>query len=453
MSKKKKKNKGHVKKEIKEVEEAKIEEKVSKVLKEEIVVEKEKEVKEKKEEEKVDKKVAVKATKEETKSKEEEVAGQATLAELDQVEESQKKMKNLVAAVILLTGIAIGSFFVDVFQFMSGDGFSKRALDNSEVLVNGDKTWVAFDEPAIDVKVLTVSDEEMESCKGCDPKEVLLWLRDYIPTMVVNSIDVESEDGKALVEAYDVKALPTYFFSNEIEETKFFQGEGRVVFAEKNGSFVLNSAGLGVPVGKYLQTPEVFEKDAVLGNKDAKTQVIVFSDFQCPYCGEHFKNIKETVESFGSDKVSLVYKDFPLSFHLQGKNSAMAARCAQDQDKFWEMGELLYEFQKDWQDTEGTAKFKKYARDLKLDANKFNKCMDEKTSEALIEEDVDQANEIGIAGAPATFISTQFSSGVLSAMEINEMIQRELDKDSEDIDEDEESKEVSHEEDEKVKVQ
>lgn len=412
MSKKKKKNRGQAKEEVKKTEETKVE-------KEEVS---------KKEEKKSEKKEEVKV---ETKNKkddslDEEMKGQATLSELDEMDETQKKIKNLIAAVILLTGIAVGSFFVDVVQFMSGDGFSKRALDSSEVLVAGDRTWVAFNEPAVEVKVLTVSDEEMKSCKGCDPKEVLLWLRDYIPTMMVNTIDIESEEGKAIAEAYDVKALPTYFFSNEIEETKFFQGEGRVVFAEKDDSFVLNSAGLGIPVGKYLQTPEISETDAVLGSREAKAKVVVFSDFQCPYCGEHFKNVKETVESFGED-VALVYKDLPLSFHLQGKNAAMAARCAQDQDKFWEMGELLYGSQKEWQDTEGTAKFKQYARQLRLDTLKFNKCMDDKAPEAVINEDMDQANVIGVSGTPATFVGTQFSSGVMSAEEVREMIQRELD--------------------------
>ncbi|MBT3356050.1 thioredoxin domain-containing protein [bacterium] len=442
MSKKKKKNGGHAKKEIIE----------SNVKKEAMKKEDSLKTEMKKREEEI--KVNA-VSKEEVKS-EEEIVGQTTLSELDEKTENQKTIKNLVSAVILLSGIAVGSFFVDIVQFMSGDGFSKRALDNSEVLVAGDRTWVAFNEPAIDVKVLTVSEEEMKNCKNCDTKEVLLWLRDYIPTMVVNNVDAESEEGKAMIEAYEIKSLPAFFFSEEIEQTKFFQGEGRVVFAEKNDSFMLNAAGLGIPVGKYLQTPEVGETDAILGNKEAKVKVVVFSDFQCPYCGEHFKNAKEAVKGFSEEEVALVYKDLPLNFHLQGKNAAMAARCSQDQEKFWEMGELLYSSQKDWQDTEGIAQFKKYARELKLDTFKFNKCMDDRSAEALVDEDLAQAKEIGVTGTPATFVGTQFASGVVTALEIKAMIQNELDGDIDEMDADileDVSSEMEEETEEEVKVQ
>lgn len=413
MSKKKKKNGGHE-------TGGKVEEKVEK---------------------KVEDKIEVTSVKKEEIKKEEEMEGQAVLSELDEQTETQKTIKNLISAVILLSGIAIGSFFVDVVQFMSGDGFSEREMKKNEVIVAGDKTWVAYNEPKVGVQILTVSEEEMENCENCDPTEILLWLKDYIPTMVPGDknkkhISIESEEGQALVEAYEIKSVPAYIFSKEIAETKFFNGEGRVVFTEKDDSFLLNSAGLGIPVGKYLQTPEVNDTDAVLGSREAKTKVIVFSDFQCPYCGEHFNNVKEAVQSFNEDEVALVYKDLPLNFHLQANNAAMAARCAGDQDKFWEMGELLYSSQKDWQDTEGTQVFKRYARELRLNAATFNKCMDDKTSESLIEEDLEQAKEIGVSGTPATFIGTQFSSGVVTVAEIKKMIENEMEKEVEDVEED-----------------
>jgi protein-disulfide isomerase len=357
---------------------------------------------------------------------ESEVEDQSTISQLDKKAETQKTIKNLISVVILLAGIAVGSFFVDIVQFISGDGFSKKALNSSEVLVAGDRTWVAFDQPAVDVKVLTVGEDEMAECKGCDPSEVLVWLRDYIPTMVVTKVDATSEEGKSLIEAHKVKSLPAFFFSDTIEETKFFQGEGAVVFEKKNDSFMLNAAGLGIPVGKYLQTPEVDETDAILGSRDARVKVVVFSDFQCPYCGEYFNNVKEAVESFDENQVALVYKDLPLDFHLQGKNSSMAARCAQDQGKFWEMGALLYSSQDKWSETEGVASFKGYARDLNLDANKFNSCIDEGTFSELIEKDLNQASEIGVTGTPATFVGTQFSSGVIAVDEIKAMIEKEL---------------------------
>ncbi len=428
MSKKNKKNRGNgsVKEEIKKEE---IKEEVKMETKDQLT-EGAKSENDKKEVEK-ESKIEITSVKEESLEAETEIENQATILQLDEKAETQKMVKNLISAVVLLAGVAIGSFFVDIVQFVSGDGFSKKALNNSEVLVTDDRTWVAFNQPAVDVKVLTVGEDKMKDCANCDPTEVLVWLRDYIPTMVVKNVDVDSEEGEAMIEAYNIKSLPAFIFSNDIEGTKFFQGEGSVVFTEIDDSFMLNAAGLGIPVGKYLQTPEVDETDAILGNKDAKVKVIVFSDFQCPYCEEHFNNAREAVAAFDQNDVALIYKDLPLNFHLQAQNAAMATRCAQDQGKFWEMGELLYKSQSEWQDTEGVASFKKYARNLNLDANRFNKCIDEGSFSDLIEKDLNQASEIGVSGAPATFIGTQFSSGVTPIMDLEEMIQTELDKDSE----------------------
>lgn len=429
MSKKKQRNKGYdkgreIKKEVEEVEAEAVANEIEETK------------------EKVEEKIEVSSVKKEEVKKEEEMEGQAVLSELDEKVATQKTIKNLISIVILLSGIAVGSFFVDVVQFMSGDGFSEREMKKNEVIVAGDKTWVAYNEPKVGVKILTVGDDEMENCENCDPTEVLLWLKDYVPTMVPGDKDqkyvsIDSEEGQALIEKYEIKSVPAYIFSEEVAETKFFSGEGRVVFTEKDDSFLLNSAGLGIPVGKYLQTPEVKDTDEVLGSKDAKIKVIVFSDFQCPYCGEYFDNVRAAVQSFGEDEVSLVYKDSPLDFHLQANNAAMATRCAGDQEKFWEMGELLYSSQQDWQETEGTQAFKGYARELKMNTVAFNKCMDEKTTESLIAEDLAQAEEIGIAGVPATFVGTQFTSGVVTTAAIKKMIEIEMEKEMEDIDEDE----------------
>lgn len=357
----------------------------------------------------------------------EKVSGKTT-GEHDQEKEHKKTVKNLISAIIILSGIAAGSFFVDIVQFISGSGYSERALGETGVFVANDRTWVAFDDPAIEVQVLTLGEDELAECENCDPTEVLDWLKKFMPTLVAKRVEVSSAEGEVLIDQYNLKTLPAFVFSGEVEESEFYEGEASVLFEETEGKYVLNSTGLGIPVGKYLETPEISDTDAKQGNENAKVKVIVYSDFQCPYCRQFHDQIVSTINNEFKDDVLLVYKDIPLEFHPRAEISAVAARCAQDQEKFWEMSEVLYEKQEEWGNEIGTDEFKRYARTLGLDAQQFNECIDDKKHLDEIQQSMEEAQAFGISGVPATFVNDQFVSGVVDLQELRSMIEEELAK-------------------------
>ena len=347
--------------------------------------------------------------------------------ELEKKSDHKKTIKNLISAVIILSGIAAGSFFVDIVQFIGGSGYSEKALREAKVFVAGEKTWVAFEDPAVEVEVLTVGDEDLEDCENCDPEEVLLWLKRFIPTLVSKKVIASSPEGERLIDQFGLKSIPAFVFSKEIEESEFYEGEASVLFEQEDEKFVLNSSGLGIPVGKFIETPGISDSDPVLGDLEkSKVNLIVFSDFQCPYCKQYFTEVKAIAEE--REDVALIYKDLPLDFHPRAEISAIAARCAQQQDKFWEMSELLYGNQDDWANETSSDIFKQYARQLGLDATQFNDCVDEKNHIDLIEEDVAQAEEFGVSGTPATFINEQFISGVVQGDELRNIIDEEVEK-------------------------
>src|SRR3989344_4508365 len=116
-----------------------------------------------------------------------------------------------------------------------------------------------------------------------------------------------------------------------------------------------------------------------LGKDDAPVTVIEFSDFQCPFCArfreETFYQIKTNYIDTG--KVKFVYRDFPLSsIHPMAEKGAEAAECANEQGKFWEYHDVLFDKQDEWT-TVGVTKLKDYAKELSLDTDKFNKCLDD----------------------------------------------------------------------------
>ncbi len=369
----------------------------------------------------------IKVTANSDQGKDEKMKDQKTMEEINCEEDKDKKIKTLISIVVVLAGVLIGSLFVDVIQFINGGGYSERALRDSQIFVAGDKTWVAYNDPAVEVQVLTVDEEELADCPQCDPSEVLLWLKRFMPTMVTKKVAISSPEGQGLIKAYNLKTVPAFVFSSDIENAEFFQEEARVLFEDKEGGYVLNATGLGIPVGRYLDKPTIGENDAILGNPDAPVKIVVFSDHQCPFCSKYYTQVKTVANQYG-DKVALIYKDMPLDFHPQARNSALTARCAGEQNKFWQMTDVLYAQQDAWGKTEGTDTFKVYARNLGLNTAQFNQCMDDERYADLVQADFEEGRSYGISGTPSTFINAQFRSGLLQAEELKAIIDAELEK-------------------------
>jgi protein-disulfide isomerase len=101
--------------------------------------------------------------------------------------------------------------------------------------------------------------------------------------------------------------------------------------------------------GGTLQTPKlepVGDTDFVLGDPNAKMTIILYEDFQCPFCGRFFSDAEKTIRNtyVKDGSVKLVYRDFPF-LGSESYKAAEAARCAAEQGKFWEYHDYLYSHQ------------------------------------------------------------------------------------------------------------
>src|SRR6266567_532977 len=106
------------------------------------------------------------------------------------------------------------------------------------------------------------------------------------------------------------------------------------------------------------------------GNPKAPVMIVEFSDYQCPYCHSVEPTVKELLAKYG-DKVSLSYRDFPLTaIHSQALIAAEASRCALEQGKFWEYHDQLFTASKLEKDD-----LIEYAHNLKLDDKQFGSCL------------------------------------------------------------------------------
>ncbi len=337
--------------------------------------------------------------------------------------ENKNLVKNLVSLSILLGGLFVGSLFVDVAQMFRSEGFSQKVLNGADVFTLDDKTWVAYDEPMINVEVLT--DDSSESC---DVSQAILALKTDLPTVAVNKIDINSEEGKMLAEKYEIKSVPFFVFSKEVEESVIFP-QAQSVFKKKDDQYLLSSEAIGIASCKYIEAPQINEDDIKIGEQsDDKVTIIQYSDFQCPYCSKMHTTVIEPILKEYGDKVYFVYKQMPLSFHLQANSAALASECANEQGKFLDYANKLFSSQDDWGASKDTQIFKAYARQLGLNATQFNECLDSAKYQDKIDASVQAAQDFGISGTPAAFVGDEFVGGLTTYEDFKALIDEQLNK-------------------------
>jgi protein-disulfide isomerase len=157
------------------------------------------------------------------------------------------------------------------------------------------------------------------------------------------------------------------------------------------------------------------------GPANAPVTIVEFSDFECPYCSRAEETVSEVVRVYG-DKIRVVYRDLPLPNHQNAPKAAEAAHCAGEQGKYWEMHAKLFANQRALE----VPSLKGYAKDLKLDQAKFDKCLDSGATAATVEESKKAGNELGVSGTPAFFVNGVLISGAQPFDAFKEIIDVEL---------------------------
>ena len=154
----------------------------------------------------------------------------------------------------------------------------------------------------------------------------------------------------------------------------------------------------------------------VLGASDRQIVMVAFSDFQCPYCATADKSVKQFMAKH-SDKVTLVYKYFPLTqIHPEALPAARAAWAATKQGKFWEYHDALFANQAKL----GEALYLETATSLKLNLTKFN--ADRKIADDFIVEDFKLGRKLGIDGTPTFIMNGEVLSGATSLADLEKAL-------------------------------
>jgi protein-disulfide isomerase len=143
------------------------------------------------------------------------------------------------------------------------------------------------------------------------------------------------------------------------------------------------------------------------GGEKAAVTIVEFSDFHCPFCRRVIPTLAQLESQYG-EKIRLVFRDFPIeNLHPGASKAHEAARCANEQGKFWAYHDKLF----DAPPKSSPEIFKELANEVGLNANDFETCVNSGKYQAAIKEDIAEGNRVGVSGTPAFFINGRQISG------------------------------------------
>lgn len=186
------------------------------------------------------------------------------------------------------------------------------------------------------------------------------------------------------------------------------------------------TATTNTAAGTSAALPTV-DDDAVLGNPNAPVTMLIFGDYQCPFCKQAFDDVETRIrtEYVDTGKVKMVYRDFPLdNIHPFARKAGEAAECAEEQGKYWQYHDALFEKQEQIP----TLDFEKLAGELGLDVKTFSTCLTTGVMADEVAKDKADGEAAAINGTPATFIGNTLIPGAYPYETYKELIDAELEK-------------------------
>ena len=169
------------------------------------------------------------------------------------------------------------------------------------------------------------------------------------------------------------------------------------------------------PISAELQKEIAAVEAPSFGPADAPVTVVVFSDFQCPYCSKA-ADVAHVVREKYEGKVRFVFRQFPLSFHKDAHLAAEASLAAHAQGKFWEFHDQLFENQKKLSRED----LESYAKALGLNMKKFKAALDDGTYQAAVDADFALGSKkVGVSGTPSMFINGKRAKNATSASAVS----------------------------------
>ena len=182
-------------------------------------------------------------------------------------------------------------------------------------------------------------------------------------------------------------------------------------------------AGNGRPDPAVNYAAGLGEDPQVRGPDNALVTIVMFADFQCPYCKRSLGTLDEVMAKYGRD-VRIVFRHNPLPMHGEARAAAKAAIAAAKQGKFWKMHDKLF----DNQHSLTESNFVAWASEMGLDTSKFELDLADRFVDTQIDADIEAAKYFGAKVTPSFFINGRYLAGAQPMHSFEELIDEELER-------------------------
>jgi protein-disulfide isomerase len=179
----------------------------------------------------------------------------------------------------------------------------------------------------------------------------------------------------------------------------------------KDGSKIVQGSVYDVTENPYKNDLAKLKTDGApnFGKQGAPVVIVEFSDFECPYCQKEAKVLRDNLLTTYPTEVHFYFKEFPLTtLHPWAKAAAIASRCVYNQksDAFWSYHDWIFDHQNEITAENLKDKVLGWAKDQKdLDSLKLGACMDNRATEAEVDNDIAQGHALGVDSTPTLFIN------------------------------------------------
>src|SRR6266571_3244522 len=207
--------------------------------------------------------------------------------------------------------------------------------------------------------------------------------------------------------------------------------QDEIFYISKDGQKLLRGTIFDVKDNPFKTDLDKLKTDLQpsFGTPGAPVVLVLFSDFQCPYCKEEAKMLRSNILSAYPKQVRLYFKDLPLDqIHPWAKPAAIAGRCVfkQTPAAFWEYHDWVYEHQAEITKDNFRDKALEFAKGREIDALQFGRCMDTKATEAEVDKSVAEARELKVMSTPTLFVNGRRLPAQVAWPDLRQIIDQEI---------------------------
>ena len=189
---------------------------------------------------------------------------------------------------------------------------------------------------------------------------------------------------------------------------------------------LLKPSTISIPANVTVQTSDTSGfRGYFKGSTDAPVEITEFADYQCPFCQTFATLQMPTIEDrlIKAGRLRWRYRDFPLQQHPYARLAAHAAACADEQGKYWDMHERIYDSQAEWSAArDATPLFRNYARAAGLDVARYDACMKAGKYAGRIQASYNEGVQLGVSSTPTLLVGNRLYRGRLDSDAIIRMV-------------------------------